>query len=413
MSLGVSILTNIPTPHRLALFRELARRLEIQVIFDAPSAPHGGLNVNTADSGFRHVYASSVALHGNASSAYTSARKDGYLQVSYNALRHLRSFRPGIVVSTETGARSLQAELYCRLAGIPLVIWNEGTAHSEGWVSGNKRRLRRHFIRSAVRFWTAGQESTRLLESYGAPRERIDPGITAADTNLFVQKVDDRYRHGREVIRRSLGLEGTAFCFIGELTARKGIHEFLEAIRCLNSVSTRPFSVLFGGDGPERNGMEKWSRSNRIPLVITGFRPQTELPELYAAADIFVMPTLEDNWAQASLEAALAGLPQIFSRFNGATTDLIAAGAQGVVVNPYDISSLTAALENYTISTPDRASHAVRNRLGRIYSPEACAGRICASIERAVGLKAGSLAGGAEVPIPVLVEQEERAHAAH
>ena len=91
----------------------------------------------------------------------------------------------------------------------------------------------------------------------------------------------------------------------------------------------------------------------------------------------------------------------------------MAAGTPGVIVNPYDISSLTAALENYAVSKPERATHAIRNRICRIYSPEACAVRMCASIERALKLERGSLSGSAEIPVPTVAEQpEERAHAA-
>jgi glycosyltransferase involved in cell wall biosynthesis len=215
----------------------------------------------------------------------------------------------------------------------------------------------------------------------------------AVDPGLFMSEVDDCYRMQRDAVRRSLGLEGVTFCFLGEFIARKGIKEYLEALRRLRSISSRPFSALFVGDGPERNAMESWSKANRIPLVITGFRQQAELPRFYAAADVFALPSLEDNWALVTLEAAFAGLPQIFSRFNGATADLMAAGAPGIVVNPYDISSLGGALESYLISSPERTPDTVRKRIARIYSPEACAIRMCRSIERVLHLENGSLSG--------------------
>ncbi len=388
----VAILTNIPAPYRLPVFRELAAHVELQVIFDARSEPNRSWKVSD-DLGFRHVYAHGAVLPYERSRTDNGLRSQRYLQLRYNILHYLWKFRPQVVVSAEMGARTLQAEIYCRMAGVPLVIWNEGTAHTEGWVSGRKRRVRKHFVASAARFWTNGSESSALLQSYGAEKERIDNGMMAVDTNLFMVEVDQRYKKDRDSLRSSLGLQGTAFCFVGELGAHKGIHEYLEALRCLRSVSPRPFSALFVGEGPERAMMEKWSLSNAVPLVITGFQQPADLPGFYAAADVFVLPTLEDNWALVTLEAAFAGLPQIFSKFNGATSDLMAAGVPGVIVNPYDISSLTGALQNYVITRPERISHPVRNDIARMYSSRACALRMCTSIERCLNLPGGTVSG--------------------
>jgi glycosyltransferase involved in cell wall biosynthesis len=403
MSPRVSILTNIPSPCRLPVFRELASRVDLQVIFDARTEPNRAW-AGGDDLGFRHVYANGAAIPYRRNGAGASVRTKGYMQLRHNILGHLREFRPEIVISGEMGVRTLQAELYCRLTGAPLVIWSEGTVHSQGWISANKRSIRRHFVRGATRFWTNGGESSALLAGYGAQKERIDAGITAVETHLFVSEVDDRYRRDREALRRSLGLQGTTFCFVGELISRKGIYEYLEALRCLKSISPRPFSALFVGDGPELGAMEAWSRSNGIPLILTGYRQREELPDFYAAADVFVLPTLEDNWAIATLEAAFAGLPQIFSKFNGATSDLMAAGAPGTLVNPHDISSLTGALENYALVRPERAPSATRNAIARMYHPEACAVRMCASIERGLNLPAGSVSGKEEVPLVAAVE---------
>ena len=291
------------------------------------------------------------------------------------------------------GLRTIQADFYSRMARIPLVVWSEGTIHTEGWVSAGKRAVRRHLVRAARRFWTNGRDSTALLESYGATPDRIDAGMMAVELELFGTEVDRALWEDREELRRSLGLKGTTFCFVGEFITRKGIHEYLEALRSLASSCPRPFSALFVGDGPERSRIEQWARQYNLPLKITGYMQREELPGLYAAADVFVLPTLDDNWALVTLEAAFAGLPQIFSKFNGAATDLVAAGAPGTVVNPSDISNLTFALGSYATSTLERTSSQVRDTIAGFYSPVACANRMSASIERGLALPAGSLSG--------------------
>src|SRR4051794_2500614 len=114
MSPRVSILTNIPTPCRLPVFRELASRVDLQVIFDARTEPNrpwtGG-----DDLGFRHVYANGAAVPYRRDGDGTGVGAKRYMQLRHNILVHLREFRPEIVISGEMGVRTLQAELYCRL----------------------------------------------------------------------------------------------------------------------------------------------------------------------------------------------------------------------------------------------------------------------------------------------------------
>ncbi|HVX65824.1 MAG TPA: glycosyltransferase, partial [Bryobacteraceae bacterium] len=179
----VALLTNIPAPYRLPMFRELGGRYEFQVIFDAATEPNRSWHV-PSDPGFRCVYSKGVAI------PYRRRRPDSvdddrWLQVRYELLPSLARFRPDLIVTGEMGPRSLQAMLYARFRGIPLILWWEGTPRTEGWVPGWKRRLRRYLVRGATRFWANGRESADLLASYGALRSQIDEGMIGIDTYEF------------------------------------------------------------------------------------------------------------------------------------------------------------------------------------------------------------------------------------
>jgi glycosyltransferase involved in cell wall biosynthesis len=388
----VSIIKTKAQAWGIPVLRVLGSRVHLEVIFN-------GLRTESDEPGFSCIHTEDLnSLNaGFQSNGRVSSVRD--TSEGRQLLGHLREFRPAIVVSDEMGLSTLQAQLYCRLTGAQLVIWSDSTAHSEGWVSRRRKSIRRHFVRAASRFWTSGQDSQLLLESYGAPPDRIDPGITAGNVQGLISEVDDNYLRHRNGLRRSLGVDGTTFCFAGELSAHHGIYEYLEALRCLKSVSTRPFSAVFAGDGSERGAMQEWSHSTGVPLIITEPRDRMGLAALLAAADVFVFPTLGDNWAAATLSAACAGLPQIFSKFNGATRDLIAIGAPGIVVNPYDVNSLTGALVNYVTACPERVDHGTRKKIARVFSPEACADRMCASIESGLKIPAGSISEGEEVSV--------------
>src|SRR6185436_6254215 len=81
-----------------------------------------------------------------------------------------------------------------------------------------------------------------------------------------------------------------------------------------------------------------------------------DLPALYRAADIFLLPTLYDPFSNACLEALAAGLPVITTRANG-FSEIIENGRDGTAIeSPGDIDALSAALQFW--SDPARRAQA-------------------------------------------------------
>ncbi|HXG46107.1 MAG TPA: glycosyltransferase, partial [Methylomirabilota bacterium] len=72
---------------------------------------------------------------------------------------------------------------------------------------------------------------------------------------------------------------------------------------------------------------------------------QKRIEELYAAADVFCLPTFADPCAIASVEAMVCGLPSVTSRFNGAA-EWMQHGRDGFIVeDPANAGELAAVLE--------------------------------------------------------------------
>jgi UDP-glucose:(heptosyl)LPS alpha-1,3-glucosyltransferase len=97
--------------------------------------------------------------------------------------------------------------------------------------------------------------------------------------------------------------------------------------------------VLLVGAGAERKGHAEAKRAvERLSARHTEFRlhiidkpPPCSMPDAYAAADVFMLPTLYDPFANVTLEAMAAGLPVITSLSNGAG-ELITSGKNGFLV---------------------------------------------------------------------------------
>ena len=173
-------------------------------------------------------------------------------------------------------------------------------------------------------------------EVYDYPADRIDVVRNGVPLEAF-RGSEERRAQGR----KSLGLEegDIAVLFVGSGWERKGLRFARAAVESLGG----NFRLLIAGLGRSR------PRSGRFVRALGAVR---DLPALYAAADIFLLPTLYDPFSNACLEALAAGLPVITTRANG-FSEIIESGVHGAIVQePGAISEITAALQDW--SRPER-----------------------------------------------------------
>ena len=93
-----------------------------------------------------------------------------------------------------------------------------------------------------------------------------------------------------------------------------------------------------------------------------------------------MLPTLEDCWALATLEPLACGIPQLFSRYNGASADLAALPGSGLQVDPLNISDLSAGLQEALARGPRPVPESTVLRAVDHYDSEAQAGRAFESL---------------------------------
>ena len=163
---------------------------------------------------------------------------------------------------------------------------------------------------------------------YRYPAERIEVirnGVPVADFRAEPEL--------RESWRKSLGLgeKDVAVLFVGSGWERKGLRFAVEAVQWLGET----FRLLIAGRGPRRLATGR---------QLTHLDPVQDLPALYGAADIFLLPTLYDPFSNACLEALAAGLPVITTRDNG-FSEVIENAIHGTIINsPADVAALREAL---------------------------------------------------------------------
>ena len=120
-----------------------------------------------------------------------------------------------------------------------------------------------------------------------------------------------------------------------------------------------------------------------------GFANQSVLPQIYGAADVFVLPSDNEPWGLAVNEAMCAGLPIVASAEIGCVADLVRAGVNGQTFAAGDVEGLANALRLVFVDRETRThmSSASRDIISR-WSYAECAAGLQAALIRA-GVRAG------------------------
>jgi len=167
-----------------------------------------------------------------------------------------------------------------------------------------------------------------IVRTYGFPAEKIDVVPNGVPVSAF--RRDDE---GRTRIRETLGLksEDVAVLFAGSGWERKGLRFAIDAIE----TSGKEMCLLVAGRGDKRK-----FKSRRVQFL----NVIQDMPALYGAADIFLLPTIYDPFSNACLEALAAGLPVVTTRANG-FSEIITTGVHGSVLDdPRNIDAISEAL---------------------------------------------------------------------
>jgi glycosyltransferase involved in cell wall biosynthesis len=109
----------------------------------------------------------------------------------------------------------------------------------------------------------------------------------------------------------------------------------------LGRLAGRPWRLALVGDGPLRDGIVSRFPPGRVYDL--GRQPLEALPEIDAAADLYVWPAINEAYGLALLEAQAAGLPVVAGR-TGGVPDIVRDGTTGLLTPPGDAAAFAGAV---------------------------------------------------------------------
>ncbi len=202
-----------------------------------------------------------------------------------------------------------------------------------------KGALYPHFMRRFAACLSVGTRSEAYFRHYGAQRVVRSPHFV--DNEAFATAAG-RARRARDVLRAAMGIRPnrTVVLFAGKLIARK---RPLDLIAAAQGVPTA--HVLFVGDGVLRAACGRAARAAGVPVTFAGFVNQRAMAQMYAVADLLVLPSgRRETWGLVVNEAMACGLPVVVSDAVGCAPDLVHDGVTGFAYPVGDIPALRRAL---------------------------------------------------------------------
>jgi glycosyltransferase involved in cell wall biosynthesis len=227
---------------------------------------------------------------------------------------------------------------------------------------------------------TARGTDLNLIPSFALPRRMIRWAARHAEASIGVCKaltdvlrqfdVDGRRLH---VMRNGIDLErfaplppdeararvgiggGPVILSVGQLIERKGHHLLVEAMPAV--LAKHPSArLVIVGEGPDREKLQAAVRGLGVGdrVTLAGSVPNQQMAMWYSAADLLVLASSREGWANVLLESMACGTPVVATRIWG-TPEVVSERAVGLLVDRREAPALADAVLEALWEPRDRA----------------------------------------------------------
>jgi glycosyltransferase involved in cell wall biosynthesis len=265
------------------------------------------------------------------------------------ALRRLLAARGARLVHTHSSIDSWVGGIAARSLGLPVVRSRHVT------IAVPRRRTL--VYRLADRILTSAERVKEVLTAAGVEPGKVIAVPPGVDTARFHPDVSGAS------VRAELRLDGPVAGLVANIRGSKGHDVFLEAARdVLNALPDARFLIVGDGVGFDdvRARVERLGLASAVTM--TGFR--RDIPEVMAALDVLVLPSIRSEaTSQVIVQALAVGTPVVATAIGG-SPEVIRDGETGRLVPPNDAPALAAAIVD---TLRDRARARAMARAGQAF----------------------------------------------
>lgn len=318
----------------------------------------------------------------------TFANTQLYIRLHFGLYRKIRKFKPDIIIAETFGGWTPIALIYSIIHKKKLLLFYERTAYVERNASKWRILYRKLIGRFVSCFLINGQLTREYLDSLGFKDTIKIEGLMVSDTDGLRADINNMQHEDKNKLRKELHIKESSitYLFIGQIVERKGINQLTTAwLKHIETYSNDKLLII--GQGALLDNL-KIQYAKLKSLIFLGNIAYDNIYKYYAISDVFIMPTLEDNWCLVVPEAMACSLPVACSIYNGGHIELISNGKNGYTFDPLQEESILKTLEKFHYSnltemgrysqnivknyTPEIASKKIHNACVEIYNKTNC-----------------------------------------
>ena len=346
----VGFLTNMYTPYKEAMFREIARLVDLKVYYCAERESDRDWEVK-----FSETYDYEL-LPGK-------TWNFGKRKLHYNPTFASRIAADNIdvmIVGEWCNPTVMLAPFWLRSRGTPRILWSGSTALEQGKFRILTEPIKRLIVAQYEGYVNYTRKASDYVQSLGAPADKTTVAPVTIDTDFFYAESQRlRVGQGRDMLRDKYGIreDDLSVFFVGQMIYRKGVDLLIDAVAKLGL--GRPVKVHLAGNGPEMDAFKERAIATGLDddFVFHGHCSQDKLVELYVACDLFTLPSRQEPSGNVINEAMTTGLPVVVSSQVGC--DCVADSKTGLVFESGNVDSYLKSLREIL------SNDAKRKEMGR------------------------------------------------
>lgn len=313
----VLIVFNHPAPYKIRFFNELAKSIDLTVIFErGTSKNRNPLFYQQNKIQFKCIFLKGIKISDEN-------------HFSFGVVNHIKKNKYDlIIINGYSTFTEMLAIHYLHAKHIPYALYvNGGVIRND---SKMKFNIKKSLVSGAELYFSPSKLVNNYLIHYGAPKDKI---VNYPYSTIFEKEIAPaKISQGEKLqVRKEHKLTGkTLFVSAGQFIERKNFIELLEIWKAQPQDRT----LILIGDGEELNKYTNYVKENKLSnVVILPFMPTDKLFEVFRACDAFILLSKEDIYGHVINEAMSQGLPVISSDRVVAAQHLIKDGVNGYLVD--------------------------------------------------------------------------------
>ena len=334
------IITNIPTPYRIAFFNVLHTQLQkkggnLKVLYCAKNEPDRHWKINLQEQQFDYEI-----LKG-----FHKSIKGLYLHFNPSVLNKTKEFQPDYILYA--GSWNMPTVVFSLLFNsffnkkYKKIFWSEGhdgsILHKNGIVP-----ILRNFTQNKFDAFAVPNErsKTYLFELLGLNKKPIAILPNTVDGKFFTKPETWNEENSNEIkLEFNIPRDSKIIIQVSQIEDRKGVNEIVEFWRKLENKEN--YHLVLVGEGSLKSELIQKTQSD-FTIHFLGNQSKEKVKSLLFASDIFLLLTKNDPNPLTLIEASFAKLPILTTQFAGNCNEIV-VGNNGVIINEINFDTFDKA----------------------------------------------------------------------